>query len=214
MDRSLRGLFWVLVVLTCTLLALHFFPRSISWSVHERFDLDAEANIPTWYATVLLFSVALCASLIFFVERARVIQRSLWRYFWLAFSAIYLFISLDEAARLHEILDRAIPPKWVVIYAPFFVVFFMVSAYYLTAIHRDLSVRSWILGGLIVYAAGALAAEAISHALFPLPTTLQQVEFVVEEGLELLGTIGVLMGCLLELQLNHRLLFNSKRNSP
>jgi hypothetical protein len=164
-----------------------------------RFNLDTEANIPTWYSTVLLFSVSLSALFIHLVENKVLGRNHPWHLFWIGFAGVYCFLSLDEAARLHEILDLWI--KWVFVYAPFAGIFFIICTIYFVVIRKnDKSLRNWILGGLIIYALGGLFCEYINHIFYPLPPALMQTEFVLEEGLEMFGTIVVLMGCLQELR--------------
>lgn len=178
---------------------MHFFPASVSHTIANRFDLNGEANAPSWFSTIVLFSVALTAIAIYTVEELGAAPERLWPRFWLTFAAVYVFLSLDEAARIHEILDVVLI-KWVLIYAPFAGVFFMACVYNFTAIRKqDPHLRFWILGGLIAYAAGGLGAESVSHILRPLPNFWQQVEYVIEEGLEMIGMSMVLMGCLQEL---------------
>ena len=64
---------------------------------------------------------------------------------------------------------------------------------------RD-SVGRWILGGLAISALGGIGAEFFSHILFPLPPAAQQLEFVLEESGEMIGTILVLVGSLMKLE--------------
>jgi len=198
MEIPVRKLFLLLLFIVFILLAMHFFPESLSSTIHNRFNLDGEANVPTWYSTVLLFSVALSSLIIYHLDNISSYADKSWRLFWLGFGGVYCFFSLDEAARLHEIIDVNTSIKWIFIYAPLVGIFFVVCAYYLAVRNNNKTLRNWIIGGLIIYAAGGLFAEFVSYLFYPLPPALQQVEFVLEEGLELIGTILVLMGCLQE----------------
>ena len=83
------------------------------------------------------------------------------------------------------------------IYAPFAGAFFLICAYQLVESNNK-KLRNWILGGLVIYALGGLGGEYISYVFRPLPPLLQYLEFVLEEGLEMVGTIMVLTGCLQE----------------
>lgn len=118
------------------------------------------------------------------------------------FSSVYCFLSLDETAGFHEMIDTYMAVKWVLLYAPFAGIFFMVCLSYVMVIrNRDKSLCTWILGGVVVYTAGGLVCEAVNCVVYPLSPALQHVEFMIEEGLELVGTIMALTGCLNEL--NH-----------
>jgi hypothetical protein len=200
MTIPIRKLFLLLLFFVLILLLMHLFPSSLSCIIRNKFNLNGEANVPTWYSTVLLFSVALSSLIIYLRGKTTAYNNNLWWSFWLGFSAVYCFLSLDEAACLHEIIDQYISIKWIFIYAPFAGMFFMACVCYLIVIRNDSkTLRNWILGGLVIYAAGGLICEAINCLLYPLSPTLQQVEHIFEEGLELVGTIMVLMGCLHEL---------------
>ena len=59
------------------------------------FSLSYEANLPTWYATVLLFS---SSSSLAQIARSAGAHRARW---WML-SAIFLYMSIDEASEIHE----------------------------------------------------------------------------------------------------------------
>lgn len=165
----------------------------LSWDVFGKFNLDGEANIPSWYSTVLLFSVSLCSLAIYGLSHAHGHTR-----FWIYFGCAFCFLSLDEMVGIHELLDNTATVKWVFFYAPFAAAFFIVCVFYFKNISQAV-LRNWLLGGLVVYALGGLVCETLNHVFFPLPRLLQFLEFVLEEGLEMLGAIMVLTGCLHEL---------------
>ncbi len=207
MPIPIHKLFLLLLFFVLILLAMHFFPKSLSSTIHNRFNLDSEANIPTWFSTVLLFCVSLTSLAIYILGRNLEINTSC-QSFWLGFTAVYCFLSLDEAARIHEICSTVLHLKWIYVYAPFGAIFFMVCAFFLTVINKNYHLRNWILGGLIVYALGGLIGESYSHFIYH-----YQIEFVFEEGLELLGTIMVFRGCLQELDRRYRVVYNHSVNT-
>ena len=188
----IRKIVVLLVGIELYLIGMHFFPEAFSTTIRNRFDLNGEANIPTWYSTELLFAIS-ASSLILYALSATDRQS---RKFWLVFGCVYGFLSLDEAARLHEVIDKHI--KWVVVYGPPAGLFFVFCANHLCNGDNQ-ALRNFIVGGLSVYALGGLVGETVSSLLDPLSPVLQQVEFVWEEGLEMLGSILVLTGCLQEI---------------
>ncbi len=198
MMISVRRLFLLLILTELFILAMHFFPAHWSWAIEDRFNLDQEANVPTWFAIALLFSVSITALLIHFVGRRKRNTTSWWS-FWLVFSAVFLFLSLDEASRVHEGIDNVFHVKWIYVYLPFAALFFIVSTYFLIVINKNKTLTYWILGGLIVYALGGLLCETISFYFYS-----GEAEVVFEEGLEMLGTIMVLTGCIQELMRLHK----------
>ncbi len=207
MVISIRKLLLLLIFFVLILLVMNFFPSSWSSTIHNRFNLDKEANIPTWFSTVLLFSVSLTSLIIHILGRDIEIDTS-WHSFWLGFSAVYCFLSLDEAARIHEIFDNSLRLKWIYVYAPLGALFFMVCTYFLIVINKNNVLRNWILGGLIVYALGGLIGESFDYFLYS-----SQAEVVFEEGFELLGTIMVFTGCLQELTRRHRVVYHHSVNT-
>jgi hypothetical protein len=204
MEIPIRKIFLLLLTFIGFLLLMHLFAEDLSWTIHHsnRFNLDAEANIPTWYTTILLFFISICSLIIYVLRTTVIVQESNWDSFWILVSAVYCFLSLDEGARLHELIDHYTSIKWVYVYAPFGAVFFFICTFYLFTIRKDNNqLRNWFIGGLIFYAIGGLFAEFLSHYFYPLPPILQQVEFISEEGLEMFGTVMVLMACFTELNI-------------
>ncbi len=181
---------------------MHLIPETLSWTIHSRFNLDNEGNVPTWFSSTLLYSVSVCSVLIYFSNNRSENPngKTLEEYFWFLFSSVYCFLSLDEAASVHEIIDQALHVKWVYVYAPFAAIFFMICSYYIMIIRNNEStLRNWILGGLIIFAFGSMGAELIAHITSGMPSFLRILEAMFEEGLEMIGTIMVLIGCLKEL---------------
>lgn len=207
MNKFLRYLFRFLLLIVFILLGMHFFPASVSWTIANRFNLNGEANIPEWYSSMLLFSVSMSSWAIYLLSRNVAGGDRPWKKFWLVFAGVYCYLSLDEGARFHEFIQNAMHFEWAYAYAPFAAIFFLACAIYFIVIRKgEKGVRNWILGGLIVYALGGMVAEVIGYLFRPLPYGLQQVEFVIEEGLEMTGAIIVLMGCLQELRSVYRLI--------
>lgn len=206
MKIPVNKFFWIATAISAVILAIHsFFVMSVHFPdlvveefIVQRFDLNAEANLPTWWATILLFVVALCGFFIYVLQqKERVATR--WPKFWLFFGTLYLLLSLDEAAQIHEILDRTSAVKWVSVYAPLaFIVLFVFGFYFFVIRAKDRSLRRWIVAGLFLYILGGLVLEWVDHT-YTLRYAWRQSEYVVEEGLELAGTILVLRGCLLEI---------------
>jgi hypothetical protein len=190
----------LLAVAAMLLVAMHPASRFIGEAAHWWFDLDGEGNIPALFSTALLAAVSLTA---FSVHRARdrkTGRSRLARFFWLWFSVFYAFLAVDEGFEVHESIGRFVHLKWIYVYLPFVAAAFGVILYYFGKLRKeDRLLGRWVVGGLVVFAYGGLICEFISHRCSPLPFALQETEFMVEEGLEMLGTIMVLRGCMGEL---------------
>jgi len=192
----IRKIILFLLIIEFILLVMYFFPVHWSRPIVNEFNLDNEANIPTWFSTVLLFSISLTSIIIYFLGRNFRIGSS-WNSFWLVFSAVLCFLSVDEASMVHEGLGHFFNIPWFYIYAPFGVTIFIVFVYFLIAINKNRTLAILILGGLIIYSLGALGGELIYYYIFKGRSVAAEVVF--EEGFEMLGEIIILRGCLLEL---------------
>ncbi len=214
-------IFWSLILMIGGILAVHsFFVLSHHFINTEfpdflvqRMNIDAEANIPTWFSTILLFSVSVTAFFIYRLVSGQPEVKSRWQKFWLVLGVIYLILSLDEAAQIHELIDQLTDVKWVFIYAPVAGAIFLVCVYYFIVIRKqDGELRNWIIGGLVVFALGGLVFEWVTFT-FHLPYALRQIAYVTEEGLELIGTTMVLTGCLREFNKQFEIIYYRKRKS-
>jgi len=161
------------------------------------FNVDREANIPTWYASSLLL---LCSILLLSISYARKIDADRYFLHWRALSIIFLYLSIDEAASIHEMAIRPLRSAlsasgffyftWVVPAAAFVLIFVLVYRRFLA----DLPVKTrrlFLLAGTL-YVGGALGVELVGgrhmdlyggqNVMFAFITT-------VEELLEMLGVV-------------------------
>ncbi|OJX48153.1 MAG: hypothetical protein BGO78_12835 [Chloroflexi bacterium 44-23] len=220
MKIPVYKIFWASIATTILLLALHsFFVIYAHFSnlvfaefLVQRFNLNAEANLPTWYETILLFSISACSFFLYHLVKQTSATQFYWRKFWLFFGSLYLLLSLDEAAQIHELIDRFSRVKWVYVYAPIMGTFFLVCLYYFfVARSKDHALRNWIIGGLIIYALGGLLVDWV-ELTFILPYAWSQITSLAEEGLEMLGSSMVLTGCLMEVNRKFDTLFQPKES--
>lgn len=74
-------------------------PGASDAAIHfkELFTVNSEGRVPTWYSAAALL---LCASLLLVIGCFGAARR--FRLHWLSLSAIFLFISMDEASGLHD----------------------------------------------------------------------------------------------------------------
>jgi len=193
MKIPIKKMFFLLLLITLFLLVMHILSLDGPKLLYLKFNIDKEANIPTWFSTVLLFTISITAFVIYWLER-NFEKSHRWRYFWIIFAAFYAFLSFDEAAMFHELIYKITRIKWIFLYAPFAGIFFLLTVYYLVIIRKyNKNILFWIIGGLMVFAFGGLFMEFVSYAGRLVPF-LQQIEYILEEGGEMLGSIMVLMG--------------------
>lgn len=162
------------------------------------FSLSAEANLPTWYASVLLFS---CGILLAAIARREAAARDRFHRHWAVLAAVFVYMSLDEAVEIHEHLGGIVEAggvlyfSWVV---PAAVIVVVVGVAYLPFLaHLDPRTRRRfvVAGGL--YVGGALLMElplgwwTEQHGSDNLGYAL--IDFV-EETMELAGASWFLVG--------------------
>lgn len=79
------------------------------WSVRPWFDLDGEANIPSWFSSMQLLAVGLLAA--YCAWRESTPHGARWRNGWWLIMAIFLYLSIDEAAKLHETVGHLVSQR-------------------------------------------------------------------------------------------------------
>lgn len=131
------------------------------------FNVNREASIPAWYSASLLL---LCSVLLATIAHAK--RRSGDRYIghWTALAMLFLYLSADEAAEIHEKLtiplQEALNSKgyfyfaWVIVGAVFVLVVGL--AYLRFFWHLPPRSRAQFLLAGMVYVGGALVIESIS----------------------------------------------------
>ncbi|MGB7925671.1 MAG: hypothetical protein WCF57_20700 [Pyrinomonadaceae bacterium] len=70
------------------------------------FNVNTEGNLPTWYTS---FAILLCAVLLFVIARARKSEGDRYSFHWMLLALIFLYISVDEGAGVHDALDFSLP---------------------------------------------------------------------------------------------------------
>jgi hypothetical protein len=166
------------------------------WRVVHLFNLDVEGTIASWYSSCALLGAAGVLGLIAHAERERASRD--WRY-WAGLAVIFVALSADEAASIHELAIRPMRRAlnlsgllafgWVIPGAAFVAI---AGAIFLRFLLRlPLSTRRLfvIAGGL--YVGGALGFEMLGGLLWTkygmgLATAL---EAVAEEALEMAGIV-------------------------
>jgi hypothetical protein len=177
--------------------------------INLRFNISYEGNIPTWFSSVLLFAIGIYSLRIASIIRNIDVTAKLSMKFWSIFGIAFVFLSLDEAAQIHEIIDNITTIKWVKVYAPFAFCFIIICYYYLIfKKSENEKITKYIIMGLAIYITGALIFEYIGYK-FILNSLGKQIEVFLEEGFEMLGVIIVLTGTLTKLNS-----LISKFNSP
>jgi len=132
----------------------------------RQLSLAEEANIPTWYSSLVLTSCALCLAIIGF-SKPKNGDGS--RRHWLILSMIFLYISMDETSVIHEMtiqpvreafdLGGAFYYAWTLPAAVLMTIFLISYLGFLRQLRAG-SRNRFILAGLI-YVGGAFGTEFV-----------------------------------------------------
>jgi len=136
----------------------------------DNFDVDEEANFPTYWNTLLLLIAALLVTVVARLARlAADPMSSRWRFLAVAF----FVLSVDEAAGVHEAAGQIVPQTnelggilfsgWVVLYAVIVVLIGWYVLPLLLSLPRTHRVR--FVASAVVYVSGALVVELVESAI-------------------------------------------------
>ena len=93
-----------IVGVAVTSLTLQYLHLQGIYTVHYQllrmFDLDGENNLPTWLSSL---NLGACAVLLLVIARATQARRTVHGYHFYGLAALFLYLSLDEAAGIHEV---------------------------------------------------------------------------------------------------------------
>ncbi|MFB3818316.1 MAG: hypothetical protein ACE147_11680 [Candidatus Methylomirabilales bacterium] len=171
--------------------------REAQESFIRLFYLDSEANIPTWFASSMLLG---CAALLGLIALAKNREGDSFARHWSALAVIFLGLSLDEAALLHEMAIKPLRPlfdssgflhyTWVVPGA--LVVCLLAVAYLRFLLHLPWKTRILAAISGALYVGGAIGAEAVTgkHAAqFGEGNLAYAMLATAEEVMEMLGVV-------------------------
>ncbi|WP_316976720.1 hypothetical protein [Shumkonia mesophila] len=165
------------------------------------FYVDLENNLPTWYQTLALaFASVLLAGLAVAARH----MRAPFAGRWLALSLLFVFLSLDEAASIHEAtmepLQRVVgylpgvwQPVWVILGIAAVVAFAAAFLRFLLYLPRD--DRWQVFWAAALFVGGAIGVEMATAALYTTSDPSYKVSFTyallahAEELLEMLGVV-------------------------
>lgn len=200
-----------LSVLACLLALLGIGFTAYEWSLgventywayqaSEIFSLTHEGNVPTWFSTLLLVSVAGLSAVIALCQPVN-------RIGWWGLSWLFLYLSIDEAAALHETFTTPMREAldlggylyfgWVVIGVPFVLLMTVLFVPFVWKLPRHTQMS--IVIAATIYLTGALGIEVISANLWYQndgTSLLYSAIGTVEEFFEMQGVIVLLYGLL------------------
>jgi hypothetical protein len=169
------------------------------FGMRRMFNLNEEQNLPTFFSALLLLGcAALLAILAAAARREDRSRRDAW--YWGGLAALFLFLSVDEAASIHELFIRPVNAAagtsdllhldWVVPYVGAGAIVALLYARFLMRLPRVIGFR--IVAAGTIFVAGAAGIELIGSAVlrdndYDHGTLPMKLLFLVEETLEMLG---------------------------
>ena len=200
-----KVLVWLLAILGA-LLVLHILGQYL-WHINgwtyssfyiDRFNMNEEASVPTWFATILLL---ISSGLLWLIGSIKTSTKDVFAKYWKILAVIFLFLSIDEGSSIHEILS-VLTGTFLGIYEGMFFYAWVIPVFVLLIIlvfwffkfwqNLYLSIRWLFFWAGFLYIGGAMGIEMIGSYY---ATKLGGYDFnyfmlvLAEEGLEKLGII-------------------------
>lgn len=198
----------VAVLLACVVVSLLLASLAVNFSSYvlgygrllglvKLFNVDAEANIPTWYASV---SLLVCSGLLAAIAQIQAHDATPKASDWRTLSGIFLFLSIDEFASIHELLIDPVRDTlgatgifyfaWVIPYSIVVVLLGIRFLKFLTQLPAQTQ-RAFILAGAL-FVGGALGMEMIDGlyaSVYGKANFTYAALTNLEEFLEMLGIV-------------------------
>ena len=162
----------------------------------EKFSLDLERNFPTYFSALLLFTSSVLFYLIWWIKEHSPETRD-GRY-WLGLGMIFLFLSIDEAAHIHEHFDTKLiwgaykttgllAWPWVIVYGSLVTLFVLGYFKFWLRLPEAFKI-SYLLAGS-VYVSSALGFEMLEALEYSTHQGAATFKYIVlssfEESLEM-----------------------------
>lgn len=114
-DRTVQAIFLFLMTVSVMLVIGHLVMAAANQSnpgqatrlLRDFFGLEREGNLPNWYSSLQLALIGLVCGVNFLAERLGEAAGK-YRMAWLGLLGLFLFLSLDEGAQVHERLDEIV----------------------------------------------------------------------------------------------------------
>ncbi len=194
-----RFLYLILLLLLANIIGIvskfYFDQDHFSGLIHL-FDFNIENNIPTLFSSLALI---FCSVLLAFIASTHKKQNSSYIP-WAGLSLIFLFLSVDEIASIHERLGAQfriafntsglLYHAWVIPYGVILVVFIIVYFRFLT--RQTKSIRNLFVVSGTTYVTGALGFELLGgwqNVLYGSNNLTYSILYTCEEFLEMLGIV-------------------------
>lgn len=149
----------------------------------DRFDVNMEQSVPTWFSTLQLFLAGVVLTVIALRERA---AKAKFAWAWAGLAAVFFLLSADESATLHEMLSNSSFGFWIKPMLGILAVFLLVYLRFfwsLPALTKKLFAFSFVL-----FVGGAMGMEHMYTFFYERGGEVYgKFSLLVEEGLEMVA---------------------------
>ena len=181
-----------------------FYLNNNAYGLIPLFDFSAEKNIPTFFSSVILLFASSLLSIIAVTNKRNGAKYLAW--LWLAI--IFLYLSIDEIASIHEMLTDPVRKlfntsgllyyAWVIPYGIALIVFVVVYFKFLIRLPNYIK-RLFVISGA-TFVSGAIGFELFGGRHFELhgrDNLIYSSLYTCEEFLEMLGIVIFIYALLL-----------------
>ncbi len=176
-------------------LEIFHYQNGFAYELSNRFDLDDESSVGTWFSQALFLAISMGAALAAYLSTVIAVRR-LWQFI----AIIGLLLSIDEVATLHEfvlqslhnVFFRDADPtttnnSWLLV-TPFIL---MAVVWFVWKVSKLLPRRTMLLfaTSIFTFLVGAIFFDALASIVDRETFLNQGVIIAIEESLELLGCI-------------------------
>lgn len=190
----------------------------------EKFYVDSESSISTWYSTLILL---FCSLLLAVIAAYKQKMNDRYTTYWQGLSFIFLFLSVDEAVALHELLIERTRVAlntsgifyyaWIIPASVLLVIFVLVYLRLLLSLPAKIRLL-WITAG-IIFLSGTLGVEMLGGwytEKFGVENFTYTMIATLEELLEMVGILIFIYALLSYMQSSCQavnILFTRQQNS-
>ncbi|HPV83053.1 MAG TPA: hypothetical protein PK866_07990 [Nitrospira sp.] len=201
----LAGLAFSVLCLSITHFATQYVKHALGlhyqWGFERQFNMVNEANVPTWFSSMILL---LSAALLTLTARCEWEHGGRDRRYWAGLAGIFSYLSLDESAQIHETfkLGEGLPHtgifyySWIIVGCLGVITIGLLYLGFLARLPREIRWLFVLAGGL--YVGGALGVEMLESRYQYLYGTWTDLNYSllvgIEETMEMTGVIVFIYG--------------------
>jgi hypothetical protein len=198
--QTMLAIITLLSIMHITQLIMYFYIGNPEvFDFIDLIDFDYEANLPSFYSSSAML---ICAALLWIIGLYKRKEQATFRYHWIGLAIIFTFLSIDEAAALHEGLGDLMEEyhwvdaegllyfAWVVPYGVLLMLFAISYLKFVFGLPRQTMIL--FIGSGFLYVGGSVGIEIISAREADLHGTLTifySVLYTLEELCEMIAIV-------------------------